>query len=196
MDKYNSRSIIIWIDGTYGVGKSTAANNLLKNYKPYNKDGFIVLESDFYYQNGIKSWKYIGGGAYPQNNLTFLSDFRRIIEKHASETDAVIVVVMALTMDESKNLLLGYFTEAGFQNIHIILDADPETIESRVNNSPITRNKSLAINNIQINIKYLKDNYTDAEWVDTNEKTINDVAESITNIINQHVRINRINRLS
>lgn len=189
MYKSYFNSFIVWIDGTYGVGKTAASNVLQKNYKPYDKGKFILLESDYYYRNGLKKYKYITGGVFPQNNHSFIIDFKQIIEKHASETNAVIIVTMALTMNESKDNLLNYFIEAGYKNIHIILTADQETIVSRVNNSPETRDKSLAINNIEEYTKYLIDNYPDAEWVNTDGKSPSEVAESIAHIINRYVRI-------
>ena len=94
---------------------------------------------------------------------------------------------MALTMDESKNSLLEYFVRSGYNNLHIILTAEMETVIERINSSPTTRDKSLAIDNLKQNTKYLQDNYQDAEWVTTDGKTPLDVADCVVHIINQHM---------
>ena len=70
---------------------------------------------------------------------------------------------------------------------HIILTAEMETVIERINSNPTTRDKSLAIDNLKQNTKYLQDNYQDAEWVTTDGKTPLDVADCVVHIINQHM---------
>ena len=69
MQNNYSEGIIVWIDGTYGVGKSAAVNAFRQNYQLCNRN-YLILDSDFYYLEGIK--KYVWGGCYPQNNQYFI----------------------------------------------------------------------------------------------------------------------------
>ena len=73
--------MIIWVDGTYGVGKTTIATML----KEKMGDEVELLLSDYYYNATIKKIMAEAevnhrfpciGGTLPQNNMRFLREFK------------------------------------------------------------------------------------------------------------------------
>ncbi len=67
--------MIIWINGTYGVGKTSTALKICEKLK--NKK--VELISSDYYQEIIKEIAELGGRVLPQNNKLFLSKFKEIV---------------------------------------------------------------------------------------------------------------------
>ncbi len=78
--------MIIWIDGTYGIGKTSVAMALQNLDIGCNN---IILDSDAiwcdYFRDQQKLGVFYGGGALPQNNVRFISYLRDKIDKHLCE---------------------------------------------------------------------------------------------------------------
>lgn len=82
--------MIIWIDGTYGVGKTTVASELMERFSNSEAE---FLQSDRYRQ---EMWDEMVaeskrtncmpdfGGFCPQNNIKFLEKMKGIIKERAS----------------------------------------------------------------------------------------------------------------
>lgn len=173
--------MIIWIDGTYGVGKSTVAKELLQSlYLP----NLILLDSDEYYFPGLNSGRYFGDGMFPQNNKRFLSDFRGLIETDASRSDATVIVAMSVSMDECRNQLLLPLASKFCDLIHVVLTADKNTILARIDADP-GRDKYFAVQHLDRNLIYLKDNYPHAEWINTDNLTPSEIAKHIVRLIRE-----------
>lgn len=167
--------MIIWIDGTYGVGKTSVAEALLH---VLNSSNAVHLDADEYYLSGIKNLRYIGGGILPQNNERFIADFKAVITKKASNPEAIVVVTMALTMAECRDNLLIPLQLDHRNLVHIILKASEETIISRIDGDS-RRDKDWAKSFLRRNIKFLSDNYSQAIWIDTDTMTPESIAEKI-----------------
>lgn len=172
--------MIIWIDGVLGVGKTSAAEALLEKLPLQDT---IHLDSDRSYQNG--GWKYSGGGSFPQNNESFLSDFKFQIEECAKENE-IVIVTMAITMDECRDYLFRQLQSTTSKLIHIILFASKQTVLFRIENDVPTRDKDYAKRNMKKNAEYLGKNFSEAIRLNTDGKSIDEVADAILKIIKAH----------
>ena len=104
--------MIIWIDGTYGVGKTAVAKRLKERFSDNKAE---LLESDYYSEESLKrlveeakannSFPHIGG-TLPQNNMRFIKEFRELIEEKSKNSEKYLIVDMALTMQECKKELV------------------------------------------------------------------------------------------
>lgn len=174
--------MIVWLDGTYGVGKSSVADKL---QELLNKPDVVVLDSDTFYLSGLKSLQYFGGGMLPQNNARFLSDFKNAIEKEITNNISIIIVVMALTMDECRDALLFPLQNQYSDLLHIVLTASRETIVSRIEGDS-GRDYSFAKTPLGRNMAYLQLNYPQAEWIDTESITPKEAAKKIVELIDKY----------
>lgn len=174
--------MIVWIDGTFGVGKSSVAENL---QVLLNKPDVVVLDSDPFYLSGLKILRYFGGGILPQNNARFLSDFKAAIEKEITNNISIIIVVMALTMDECRDTLLFPLQNQYSDLLHIVLTASRETIVSRIEGDS-GRDYSFAQTPLSRNMAYLQLNYPHAEWINAESITPKEAALKIIELIDKH----------
>lgn len=161
--------MIIWIDGTHGVGKSTVTNGLklrLSDLRPKH------LDSDTY-----TYMLAYGGGVTLQNNIRFLKAFRELIDKIVTDGCNLLIVEMALTQKECKEYLFDILKQK-HQIIHIILTASEKTITARIN-SDSKRDKRLALGHLTKNIAFLNQNYPDAVFINTEGIPITDVCDDI-----------------
>lgn len=180
--------MIIWIDGTYGVGKTAVA---MKIKESFSDDNIELLESDFYSGESLKHlveeakannrFPHIGG-TLPQNNMRFINEFRELIEEKSKSTDKNIIVDMALTMKECKDELFDRLKNDGKNIVHIILTADEETIRSRIKNDG-KRMKETALEWLTQNIIFLDKNFPDAIRIKTDNRDIDDIVTDIMALI-------------
>lgn len=176
--------MIIWIDGTYGVGKTAVAMKLKESFSNGNAE---LLESDYYSNETLKrvveeaksnnSFPHIGG-TLPQNNMRFIREFRELIEEKSKNTGKNLIVDMALTMKECKEELFEYLKNKGINIIHIILTADEDAIKSRIENDG-NRMKETALEWLSQNVTFLDNNFPDAIRIETNNRDIDDVVSEI-----------------
>lgn len=162
--------MIIWLDGTFGVGKTTVAEKIIE--KLPNGTGKI-LDADLLWSS--KLWW--SGGTLPQCDNEFLSYFEQEIRASLSSQERIVIVVMALTQDECRTNLLGHF-QAETENIHIILEASEKTIASRIEQDD-DETKMSRLMWLKSNLHYLAHNYKEAIRVDTENKSIDEVATEI-----------------
>lgn len=174
--------MIVWIDGTFGVGKSSVAEEL---HQSSALPGTVLMDSDEYYLPGLSSGRYFGGGMMPQNNIRFLSDFKGLIEAEASKPDATVIVTMALTMDECRDNLLLPLSSLFSDSIHIILTASKDTICSRIC-ADGQRDQSFATQHLNRSVEYLRTNYPQANWIITDGLTVSEIADLVIAHIKQH----------
>ena len=79
--------MIIWLNGTYGVGKTTVARKIEELLDTETE----ILESDYYYQEMVKENMLLAfGGTLPQNNKNFLMRFKKVIEEKLENTNKQI----------------------------------------------------------------------------------------------------------
>lgn len=185
--------MVIWIDGTFGVGKTSVAETLKERFSFNN--GVIHLDADRFYQENIRSYFFGGGGFFPQNNIQFLSDFKQQIITEDAKPNAIVIVTMALTMDECRDSLFLQLSSRVSKLIHIILLAEEQTIRYRIENDTSKRDKHFANSYLQRNIAYLSSNYPDAKQIDTEGRSIGEVAEIIAEIIENSINSSLSNKL-
>jgi len=172
--------MIVWIDGTFGVGKTSVAEALKEKFPLQD---VIHLDADRSYQAGNR--KYFGGGFFAQNNERFLSDFKSQIEESEKE-NKIVIVTMALTMDECRDYLFRQLQSTTSKLIHVILFASKQTVLFRIENDVPTRDKDYAKRNMKKNTEYLSKNFSEAIRLDTDGKSINEVADAILEIVKAH----------
>ena len=81
--------------------------------------------------------------------------------------------------------LLDYFKEKKVSMLHIILEAKEETIVSRIENDPIRNEdeRNQQKYNVPWQMQYLKTNYPDAVRINTEDKTLDNIASEIMNLM-------------
>ena len=100
-------------------------------------------------------------------------------------TVKLVFVDMALTTYECREVLLKSVQDRGINIKHIILTADEETVRTRVeNDSKEDRDKITTIRELPESMKFLNDNYVDATRINTDNKSIEEVADEIIKLLN------------
>lgn len=174
--------MLVWLDGTYGVGKTSVAQEIKKLLLTNDIE---ILESDMYYNEMINENPYLAlGGALPQNNQNFINKFKKVVEDNLKNSDKIVIAVMALTQKECKEQLYDYFINSNIPTLHIILTANIETIKSRIDTDS-NRDKVFALQYIEENIKFFENNYKDDIYIGTDNKTVEEIAK----IILQNIKI-------
>jgi cytidylate kinase len=165
---------IIWLDGTFGVGKTTVSRSLNKKLPQ-----FKILDSDEYSQTLMKKKPEVFalGGFLPQNNKYFIQYFRKTIDEEIAKGTKKLIVVMAVTFEESRKGLLNYFEEKG-DITHIILQASEDVLQRRIL-SDKQRDQDFALQRMEWNLKFLEQHYLDAVRIDTDNMTPEQVTENI-----------------
>ncbi len=179
--------MIIWIDGTYGVGKTTVAKQLKERFG----NGAELLESDYYSDETIKKIKKEAEVAHripfneeklPQNDMRFIREFKKLIEEKSNDTNKKLIVDMALTQMECKENLFDCLQKEEKNIVHIILMADKENLESRIKKDE-NRMKEIALDCLEYNISFLDDNYPEAIRIKTDNRDTDDIVDEIIKII-------------
>lgn len=157
--------MIIWINGAYGVGKTTTAKMLKRKITKGKKGKVKILNSDCYFNCFVKkNLLLVYGGTLPQNNLNFIKYFKEIIEKEIKYN--ILIIDMALTEKECKSLLFEPLNDT-YDILHIILTGSDEIIKSRIN-SDKTSERDISF--LPSNLEFLKNNFDDAIRIDTSKK--------------------------
>lgn len=175
--------MIIWINGTYGVGKTTVANKLIEKLE--NK-GFELLNSDEYYHNMIKeNNSYAFGGTLPQNNINFIKYFRKTIVERI-KNNKKLIVDMAVTENCCKEELYDYLKNQNINILHFILISNEEKLKENIKKD-INRDYNLAINFFKINSEFLNKNFSNSNSIiiNTNEKDVNEIVQQILKEFNK-----------
>ena len=180
--------MIILLDGTFGVGKTSVITEIKKQYMGKRK--LQVLEADYYFQQYLhekieeakrKNSFPAVGGVLPQNNVKFMEKYRSVILEKSH--DSIVISDMALTMSECKERIHDYFQTENM--IHIILEADKNTIQKRIEDDT-QRDKCLALDRLDEFIVFLSKNYKNAIRISTENKTVADIAKEVLDIIDNN----------
>lgn len=167
--------MIIWINGTYGVGKTTIIHKLEEKLDSHNCK---VISSDEFHKKNPYIFE-TGGGCYPQNNKKFNRCFKEyILEQKKCNSKKYIIIDMSLTDRICKEQLFEYFEKKEKKLIHFILTASRDTIKTRIKDDK-NRESDEAIYHIEFNLQFLKENYENAIRIDTENKNIDQIAEEI-----------------
>ena len=165
--------MIIWINGSFGVGKTTVAEKLKEKiyksiiYDPEKIGMFLsntlpTKEDDF---QDYKLWRTIN---------------YEILKNLYSEFE-VIIVPMTITNLQYYDEIVGRLERDGINIKHFILIASKENIISRLN----ARGNSTEWAYMQVDRcdKAFKDNYLRGQKIDTNNKSVEAVCNNLIELI-------------
>ena len=165
--------MIIWINGSFGVGKTTVAESLKEKidksiiYDPEKVGMFLsntlpTKENDF---QDYKLWRTI--------NYEMLKNIYTEYE--------VIIVPMTITNLQYYDEIVGRLERDGINIKHFILIASKENIISRLN----ARGNSTEWAYMQVDRcdKAFKDDYLKGQKIDTNNKSVGEVCNNLIKLI-------------
>lgn len=166
--------MIIWINGSFGVGKTTVAEKLKEKidksiiYDPEKIGMFLsnTLPTKEYDFQDYKLWRTI--------NYEMLKNLYTEFE--------VIIVPMTITNLQYYDEIIGRLERDGITIKHFILIASKENIISRLN----ARGNSTEWAYMQVDRcdRAFKDNCFGGQKIDTNNKSVDDVCNNIIKLIN------------
>jgi len=117
--------VIIWINGGFGAGKTTLAEELHRRLP----DAVVYDPEDV----GLMLWKWIR----PNGDFQHLPSWRELVvatalslRKHHAET---LIVPMSLIRDAYRAEILGDLADAGEEILHVFLEADAGVLRERLN---------------------------------------------------------------
>ena len=164
--------MIIWINGTYCVGKTDVSRRLKERLSAYDAE---LLELDNYSdsimgkvlknpkENNISYADIDGASSY---DIQYHEEFRAMIEEKANK---MLIVDTAITDKTCKNIVFDYLSDKYDDLLHIILVADEETI----------KDKLFALNYLKKNISFMEENFKDAVWIRTDNRNIESIVDEI-----------------
>ena len=171
--------MIVWINGTYGVGKTSTANEI--KIKMTNKEVVVFDPDDLFESKGediIKDLIKNGGGVSPQNNRFFLHLLFDELKKYF-HNDTICIVPMSITSIEGKELVWEYISKNCDKYKHFVLDAEEEIIRERIRQDTNRADKGTAIYELSTNRSFINKYFENAEWINTSHKKIGEVAQEI-----------------
>ncbi len=165
--------MIIWIDGTFGSGKTTIAEKLINRFP-----NSILLDFDEVITN-IKPVSFVPmelftGKGYPQSKRYYVEAMATEIDKTLEKSgNNLVFVSMALISDFCKELLITHFNNIT-NTVHFILCVSENKMCLRIDQQ-VGRDKNLAKTYYAEATSYLNENYLDAIRIDTDNKTIDEI---------------------
>jgi predicted kinase len=116
--------VIIWINGGFGAGKTTLAEELHRRLP----DAVVYNPEDV----GIMLWKWIPH----KGDFQHLPSWRELVittalslRRHHAET---LIVPMALIRDAYRDEILGGLADAGEDVLHVFLEANADVLRARL----------------------------------------------------------------
>lgn len=168
---------IIWIDGTFGSGKTAVANAIAKRIDNVYLLEFDALQKE-YKPNSISDFF---GERYPEAKRYLIDALRNEMLALIQDGDYdYIIVPIALINDYCNQKLVNAFI--GIASYHFILTASSKILYQRIENQE-NRDVDLAKTYMQMAMMYLESHYTDAVRIDTSDMNIDSVAEKIIDIV-------------
>jgi gluconate kinase len=117
--------VIIWINGGFGAGKTTLAQELHRRLP----DAVVYDPEDV----GLMLWKWMR----PNGDFQHLPSWRELVvatalslRRHHAET---LIVPMSLIRDAYRAEILGGLADAGEEVLHVFLEADAGVLRERLN---------------------------------------------------------------
>lgn len=168
---------IIWLDGTFGIGKTATANALVKKI-----NNAYLLEFDDLQNKYDPTFFDFWGERYPEAKKYLIDALVNEIQKLIEENEYdYIIIPIALINDKCNEKLVN-----GFKSItckHFILMASCEVICRRIKGQD-NRDEDMALTYMSCAIRYLDTHYQDAIRIDTSDMTVEEVVEKLVeNII-------------
>ena len=176
--------MIVWINGTYGVGK-TEVTRILKKRLSVTDIELLELDnySDFIMGKIVKNFQksnntYSDIDRASSYDIQYHEEFRAMIEEKANK---MLIVDTAITDKTCKNIVFDYLSDKYDDLLHIILVADEETIKLRIQNDGKRKHedKLFALNYLKKNISFMEENFKDAVWIRTDNRNIESIVDEI-----------------
>lgn len=164
--------MVVWLNGSFGVGKTTIAKELAKRidgsfiYDPENLGAFLRDNLQYNYAD------------YQEYDLWRKYNYEII--KDLAGHYKVVIIPMTLTNKEYYNEIIGNLMISGIDVKHIILTASKETITKRLADRPDTTNWSYE--QVDRCLKAFEKDIP-GEKINTDNKTIEETLEVITKMI-------------
>ena len=175
---YNNRNLqenmkIIWIDGTFGIGKSAVAAAIVKKIPQAHLLEFDALQEK-YKPTSVSDYF---GKRYPEAKKylvdALVDEITEIIQEGSCDC---LVIPVALINDYCNQKLIDGF--ANIESHHFILTDKKEILHQRINNQE-NRDIDLAVTYMPEATQYLSNHYYDASRIDTSNMSIDSVAKEI-----------------
>lgn len=174
--------MIIWINGTYGVGKTTVIEKIEQKL---GSNKCKVISSDEFCENNKEIFA-LGGGCYPQNNVNFNNKFKKHLDDVVNSNQCKYIIVdMALTDVVCVENLFNHFLNSEKPLIHIILEASKKNLLLRLEKDK-KRDYQEMIAWIDNNLNFLKNNFLDAIRINTDNNSVDEIVEEIVKIISNY----------
>lgn len=116
--------MIIWLNGGFGAGKTTLAEELHRRLP----DAVVYNPEDV----GLVLWKWIP----PDGDFQHLPSWRELVvatalslRRHHTKT---LIVPMSLIRDAYRDEILGGLTDAGEEVLHVFLEVDAAVLRERL----------------------------------------------------------------
>ena len=117
--------MIIWINGGFGAGKTTLAQELHRRLP----DAVVYNPEDV----GLMLWKWLP----PNGDFQHLPSWRELVvatalslRRHHAKT---LIVPMSLIRDAYRAEILGGLADAGEEVLHVFLEVDADVLRERLN---------------------------------------------------------------
>ncbi len=171
--------MLIVINGSFGVGKSTICKNLIKEL---GKKEWIYLESDYYYIKMVEEDmnKALGTGTTPSTNEKFLRYYQELIIEEMNNKN--VIVDLTINNYKAKDYIIDYLTKNDFKIIQIILESSQDKVLERTKND--NRECIELLYTYDENKKAFDELFPDIKRIDTTSIGI----EEVTNLVLDHLK--------
>ncbi|GIN58215.1 tunicamycin resistance protein [Lederbergia ruris] len=167
--------MIIWINGTFGSGKTTAAYELQRRI---NK-AFVYDPERFGYVLMANVPKEIAKDDFQDYSLWREANYR-LLKQTAEDYDGIIIVPMTLTNEKYFDEIIGRLREDGIRVAHFTLVASKSTIQKRLSKRWEGKN-SWAYQQMKDRLQSLE-NSLFKKHIQTDNLSIEEVVETIAGL--------------
>lgn len=190
--------MIVWIDGTYGIGKTTITRNLCKTLK--ESYPWLLVElviSDDYHEKYCADLSEAqqlriltsGGLGTPQEDIDFIREFRSVVLEKSSIPNSITIVDMALTHEICNTHLFNYLLQQGCSMQRFILEADEGELKRRILESDRPdEEKPVALAKLSDSIRLLSREFNNAKKLNTTGKSISEITQNIIDLLSATLR--------
>ena len=169
--------MLIIINGSYGVGKTTVSKKLLK---VINNNQWVLLKSDCCWNEMVNKKPELAlGGTVTSSNSNFLKYYRCKIENSLYEKN--VIIDLTINNDLAKKMIVDYFITNGIDVIVFIIKSSYEIVLERTKNDD--REDEWLLKQYNDNERIINELFKDSVLIDTSNLTIDETTNIIFDII-------------